>query len=165
MMNRDFGKLVGGRVECAPKVLEVGGRVLVSPRAADYRAAGWLPVVRTMPDPPEGHHAAGMSYAVNAEGSAIVAVYGYEADKPAAKRYSKLKLYAALSAEGLWKPLMDWLGTQTVGGLDARTAFDLAQELDDTHPLFSPMLTAAKKALGVSDGKAAAILTVSEADA
>ena len=164
MMNRDFGKLVGGRVECAPRVLEVGGRVLVSPRAADYRAAGWLPVVRTTPDPPEGHHVADMEYAAGADGS-IVAVYGYEADKPAAKRYSKLKLYAALSAEGLWKPLMDWLGTQTVGGLDARTAFDLAQELDDTHPLFAPMLTAAKGALGVSDGKAAAILTASEADA
>lgn len=164
MMNRDFGKLVGGRVECAPKVLEVGGRVLVSPRAADYRAAGWLPVVRTMPDPPEGHHVADMEYAAGADGN-IVTVYGYEADKPAAKRYSKLKLYAALSAEGLWKPLMDWLGTQTVGGLDARTAFDLAQELDDTHPLFAPMLAAAKEALGVTDERAAAILTASEADA
>lgn len=80
------------------------------------------------------------------------------------RTYSKLRLYAALSKEGLWEPLMAWLATQEVEGMNARTAFDLAQVLSDAHPLFAPMLAAAKTALGVTEDEAEAILAEAEAE-
>lgn len=81
------------------------------------------------------------------------------------RTYSKLRLYAALSKEGLWEPLMAWLQQQEVEGMNARTAFDLAQVLSDAHPLFASMLAAAKAALGVDDAAAERILAAAGEDA
>lgn len=162
--NKNFAKLnPDGSLTCAPRILVSNGRVLVSPSEAAYRAAGWLPVTRPDPNPPDGQRVAATRYEV-ADG-AISTVYDYAAAEPTPRLFSKLKLYAALSAANLWQPLVDWLETQTVNGLNARTAFDLAQDLSDTHPLFTQMLDAAKSALGVTDEQVAQILAASEADA
>ena len=48
--------------------------------------------------------------------------------------------------------------------MNARTAFDIAQVLSDAHPLFAPMLAAAKTALGVTEDEAEAILAEAEAE-
>ena len=160
-INRNLAKLnPDGSLTCAPRVLVANGRVLVSPSEADYRAAGWLPVVRTAPNPPNGQHVAATRHEV-ADGT-IATVYDYAPTPPAPRQFSKLKLYAALSASNLWQPLMDWLATQTVDGLNAKTAFDLAPDLSDAHPLFGQMLDAAKSALGVTDEQVAQVLSASE---
>ena len=78
------------------------------------------------------------------------------------KRYSKLGLYAALAKAGLWERLMEWLAGQTVGGMNAKTSFDLANELSDDHPLFATMLEEAKSALGITNEQAKAILAEAE---
>lgn len=80
------------------------------------------------------------------------------APKPPPRTFSKLRLYAALSAAGLWDAFEAWLRTQTVGGVNAWTAFSLAQDLNDGHPLFGPLVESAKTALGVDDATAEAIL-------
>lgn len=74
------------------------------------------------------------------------------------RRFSKLKLYAALAQAGLWDPLVAWLNSQTFEGINAYTAFTLAQDLAEDNPLFDQWLAAAKTALGVSDADAEAIL-------
>lgn len=86
-------------------------------------------------------------------GSDIIAV---EEDAP--RTFSKLKLYAALAQANLWEPLVAWLQEQTYDGVNAYTAFMLAQDLAEGHPMFAQWLTAAKTALGVTDEQAEAIL-------
>ena len=77
-------------------------------------------------------------------------------------RYSKLKLYAALSQMGKWDALEAWLKTQTFNGMEAWTAFMLANDLAADHELFSLWLQRAKEALQVDDATAAAILKAAE---
>ncbi len=77
---------------------------------------------------------------------------------PKPRRFSKLKLYAALTAAGLWDGLETWLKAQTFEGVNAYTAFMLAQVVSDGHPMFRQWYAAVKTALGVSDGDAEAIL-------
>lgn len=72
--------------------------------------------------------------------------------------YSKLKLYAALVQAGLWDGFRTWLESQDLDGVNAYTAFMMAQELSSDHPLFAQWLAAAKAAMGVDDATAEAIL-------
>ena len=133
------------------------------PKEPEYNAAGWYRYGIEPPSPPEGKIVAATSYVI-ADGK-CVAIYTY-ADAPAAPRtFSKLKLYAALAQAGLWDALKSWLEVQTVEGVNAYTAFTLAQELRSDHPLFSEWFAAAKTALNVDDATALAILSAAEADA
>ena len=75
------------------------------------------------------------------------------------RRFSKLKLYAALAQAGLWDALETWLKDQTFEGINAFTAFSLAQVISDGHPMFKQWFAAVKQALGVSDEDAEAILS------
>lgn len=134
---------------------------------ADERPGGGFHLVvkdAEKPEPGEGQELA-YAYEVQADGTArksYLLVPAGTSFRP--RRYSKLRLYAALAGAGLWDPLMAWLAGRTVGGLNARTAFDLAQELSSAHPLFAGMLEEAKAALGVTDAQAAEILAASEAE-
>ena len=49
-----YGKLVNGCIEVSPVKIKVNGRLIISPRAADYRVAGYLPI-DVSNEPPEGH--------------------------------------------------------------------------------------------------------------
>ena len=49
-----YGKVTNGHLDVAPTKIKVNGRVILSPRAADYRAAGYLPIDTTS-NPPEGY--------------------------------------------------------------------------------------------------------------
>ena len=116
------------------------------------------------PEPGEGQELA-YTYEIQEDGVArksyfLVASGTRYRTKP--KRYSKLRLYAVLTKAGLWERLMEWLVGQTVEGMNAKTSFDLANELSDDHPLFAPMLEAAKSALGVTNEQVKAILAESE---
>ena len=77
-------------------------------------------------------------------------------------RYSKLKLYVALSKAGKWQALKEWLQTQEVGGVNAWEAFSLAQDLSADHELFTSWVELAKTALGMDDATVAAILKAAE---
>ena len=83
---------------------------------------------------------------------------------PPPRTFSKLKLYAALAKAGLWDALKSWLESQNVDGVNAYTAFSLAQDLSESHPLFASWFAAAKAALGVSDADAEAMLAASAAE-
>lgn len=85
-----------------------------------------------------------------------------EEERTRPKRYSKLRLYAALSKAGFWEPLVVWLSGQEVGGVNAWTAFQLAQDLTSDHPLFATYLAAAQSALGVDEETVAAVLAAAE---
>ena len=76
----------------------------------------------------------------------------------AVKKYSRLDVYAACVRLGIWDRMEAWLKSQTVNGLNAYTAFLLANELRADNELFIPMLEAAKAALGVDDATVKAIL-------
>lgn len=77
-------------------------------------------------------------------------------------RYSRLKLYAVLARMGLWPSLETWLKSQTVEGVNAYTAFMIANDLRTDHPLFMQYFTAAKQALGIDDATADLILAQAE---
>ena len=80
----------------------------------------------------------------------------------AVKKYSRLKVYVACVQMGLWEKLEAWLKTQNVNGVNAYTAFMLANELTADNELFIPMMQAAKTALGVDDATIQAVLAASE---
>ena len=80
----------------------------------------------------------------------------------AVKKYSRLKVYVACVQLGLWEKLEAWLKTQNVNGVNAYTAFMLANELTADNELFIPMMQAAKTALGVDDATIQAVLAASE---
>ena len=77
-------------------------------------------------------------------------------------RYSRLKLYAAIAQMGKWDALETWLKGQTINGVNAYTAFLIANDLRTDHPLFMQYFTAAKQVLGVDDATADAILAQCE---
>lgn len=80
---------------------------------------------------------------------------------PATRQFSKLKLYAVLARMNLWQPLVEWMQEQTYDGMSAYTAFVLAQDLSEDHPMFSSYLSQAKAALGVDDAAVDTILAAS----
>lgn len=86
------------------------------------------------------------------------------APKPPPRTFSKLRLYAALSSIGKWDALEAWLKTQTYQGMNAWTAFSLAQDLSEGNVMFMEWLAAIKEALGLDDETAEAILAASVAE-
>ena len=133
------------------------------PTEADYLAHGWYRnETHNPPTPPEGKSVSSKRYAITEDGVRVVAVYEYADIPPRVSIFSKLRLYAALAQAGLWDALKIWLEGQTIDGVNAYTAFSLAQELTDAHPLFTQWYAAAKVALGVDDETAEAILEASE---
>lgn len=162
MVNKNFCRPTNGGAsyEYAPVVLPPNPH---EPTEADYNAAGWYRYGIEPPSPPEGKIVTSTRYAIS--DNKCVAVYTY-ADAPRRVRtFSKLKLYAALAQAGLWDALKSWLESQTVEGINAYTAFSLAQELRDDHQLFAEWYAAAKSTLGIPDETAEAILAASEVDA
>ncbi|MBQ4213900.1 MAG: hypothetical protein II673_01875, partial [Ruminococcus sp.] len=64
------------------------------------------------------------------------------------------KLYAAIAQMGKWDALETWLKGQTINGVNAYTAFLIAQDLRTDHPLFMQYFTAAKQVLQIDDATA-----------
>lgn len=86
------------------------------------------------------------------------------APKPPPRTFSKLRLYAALSSIGKWDALEAWLKTQTYQGMNAWTAFSLAQDLSEGNAMFMEWLASIKEALGLDDETAETILAASVAE-
>jgi len=164
-INRNWASGIGedGSPVYAPLFsLVVNGVTVYNPKAVHYRAAGYVPVVTAYPAEPasEGKHWEASGW--EADSTSVRRTYtAVDNPPPPPRLFSKLKLYAALAQAGLWDALVAWLQSQAVEGVNAYTAFDLAQELSEAHPLFASWYAAAKQVLGVTDEQAEAILAAS----
>ena len=78
---------------------------------------------------------------------------------PAPTKYSKLKLYAAITQLGAWDALKTWLESKTINGVNGWTAFLLAQEISDDHPLFAAMYAEALGVIGLTKEQGDALLS------
>lgn len=132
------------------------------PSDEDYLKRGWYYNSIQPPEPPEGKQVASVSYKV--EEDEVVAEYTYEEIPPPIRTFSKLKLYGVLVQSGLWGPFVNWLENQTIEGVNAYTAFTLAQDLSDAHPLFEQWIAQIKQDLSLDDATIEAILSASEAE-
>ena len=163
--NRKYGKVTDGEITYAPQQLrDEHGRIHHNPTAALYASDGYLPIEHAAPTPPDGMTVSGRKWATDGVRCFEEYTYSPVAEEPRVHRYSRLKLYVALTSAGLWDRLMEFLDGVTVEGMNARVAFDLANELNDTHPMFASMLAQVQTALGVSDEQVAAILAEAEVD-
>lgn len=112
-INRGFARIGGGgALAYAPRTLVLDGRVYVSPSAARYEEAGWLPVEAAPPDPPDGKRVKATRYEV-AEGR-IVPVYEYEDAAPGPVLVSKSKVEAAVDRMGKTAEFVAWLNSRAV---------------------------------------------------
>ena len=160
-MNRNFAKPKADMTpEYAPDVLEINGRKVYNPKAVHCKIAGYLPLSPDWPvDPPQGKHYQRTDKIEPNGADGYRWTYTLVDDPPPPPRtFSKLKLYAVLSAANLWDALKAWLEAQTYEGMNAWTAFSLAQDLTEDHPMFAKWYSAAKTALGVDDATAEELL-------
>lgn len=135
-----------------------------APSEEEYNENGWYRNGIQPPSTPEGKIVSSIYYRIDEEANAVVADYEYEDAPKPIRVFSKLKLYGALTQAGLWDTFEGWLKTQTVNGVNAYTAFSLAQDLNDENELFHDVVEQAKIALGVSDELVEMILQASIAD-
>lgn len=160
-MNRNFVKPKADMTpEFGPDALVLDGRTILAPKAAHYARAGYLPLSPDYPvDPPQGKHYQRTDKIEPNGADGYRWTYTLVDDPPPPPRtFSKLKLYAVLSAANLWDALKAWLEAQTYEGMNAWEAFSLAQELTEDHPMFAKWFSAAKTALGVDDATAEELL-------
>lgn len=165
------------RLEVAKNYGMIDGAAVINPtreQCARMTPPAYPLGTSTPPEPPEGKIAVPDGYelvpsepdgyvpGIEPEDLALMEwrqKWRYEdAPPPPPRTFSKLKLYAALAQAGLWDALVAWLNTQTFEGINAYTAFMLAQDLVEDHPMFAQWLAAAKTALGVTDEQVEAIL-------
>ena len=151
----------GKKIEYAPVILPPNPG---APTEEDYNEAGWFRNEIKPPVIPEGKMVASITYRYDEDENAVVAEYTYEDAPKPVRTFSKLKLYGALTQAGLWDVFESWLKTQTINGVNAYTAFSLAQDLNDANELFNGVVESAKTALGVSDEVVEMILEASVAD-
>ena len=151
----------GKTIEYAPVIIPPKTS---APTEDEYNEAGWYMNGIQPAQPPEGKVVASVTYRYDESENAVVADYTYEDAPKPVRVFSKLKLYGALSQAGLWDAFEAWLKTQTINGVNAYTAFSLAQDLNDENPMFLSVVEAAKQALGVDDATVEAILEASILD-
>lgn len=151
----------GKQIEYAPIILppKTG-----APTELDYNDAGWFRNEIIPPTVPEGKIVSSITYRYDPLENAVVADYTFEDAPKPIRIFSKLKLYGALSQLGLWDTFEDWLKNQTINGVNAYTAFSLAQDLNDSNELFNEVVESAKTALGISDEVVEIILQASILD-
>ena len=159
-MNRNFAKPKADMTpEFGPDALVLDGRTILAPKTAHYARAGYLPLSPDYPvDPPQGKHYQRTDKIELNGADGYRWTYTLVDDPPPPRTFSKLKLYAVLSAANLWDALKAWLEAQTCEGMNAWMAFSLAQELTEDHPMFAKWYSAAKTALGVDDATAEELL-------
>jgi len=125
------------------------------PTAAEYAAAGWLPVIDNPPpsDPPSGYHYEFRSYEVF--DGAIRRVYALIADPPPPPRvFVTADLVEQLMSAGVWPQVRAWIDSQ--GLLDLVLA---TKEFDETNANFISGREALASALGWTDEEVEELLS------
>ena len=118
------------------------------PEEEDYRAAGWLHNDMLPPMPPQGMRMASMTF--REEDGGVVADYEYE---PAPRTFSKMKVVAALTEEGVWEDVKAWI--EGAGLYDIYLA---AQNFAEGNEHFAQGKAAIQSELGWSDERTEALL-------
>ena len=154
-MNRNYGKIVKGRLEYAPAQLVTPTGVIANPAAATYRKAGWLRV-NSVPPPPEGYTQAISGYTWDDE--TITPVMKCIPIENPPRIFSKLRLVTALTERNLWLSVKDWLEETSYGDF-----FMAAQNIREDHPAFKLALVAAQSRFGFTDDQVSAVLAESVA--
>lgn len=159
MTNRKFCRPIdeGKDLEYAPVVLAPNP---APPTETEYNAAGWYRNAILPPTPPEGKMVDTTNYIV--ANNEVVAEYTYKDLPPKVRTFSKFRLLLVLTQEGLWDAFEAWLKEQMVNGVNAYTAFSIANDLTDENPLFNALIAQAQTDLGVSDEQVASILAAAE---
>ena len=152
--HKDFGRLVDGRITSAPCALRVGDAIVGEAMltAADYAAAGWLAIDRSLPDAPEGKVVTPTGW--TDEGGTIKRTYTItDAPEPVKvpRKFSKLKIYAAITKLGAWEKIQAWLEAKQVDGVNGWIAFQLAQEVSEDNELFAAWAEEARQLLGLDE--------------
>ena len=173
-MNTKYAKLANGQIEYAPDSIEADGGIKVNPSAESYLAAGWKKVVDEKPEPQADHVVAFSRY--DESDTAITFVYkqvpyvkqdvsgggtsgGGSNAEPGHRKFSKLKLVAALKAADKWVLVKTWL--------EEKAYYDFylaAQDFAEDYPLFQEGLAALKRYANLTDETVEAILAQCVAD-
>ena len=121
--------------------------------AKDYLSRGWKRIVDEKP-------AASASNKVVvatgwAEDETTITRQYAEEDAPepvkVPRKFSKLKIYGAISKLGAWEKVRAWLEGKTVDGVNGWIAFQLAQEVSEDNALFSAWAEEARQLLGLTE--------------
>lgn len=159
--NENFGKLdLSGDIEYAPAAFNTAGHDYLHPTSADYAAAGFMPVVDEYPEtpPPEGCIWERDGWELNGGSikrrwKAVEDPYIPTPFPPAVRRFSKLKVVAALMEAGVWDTVKEWINDSGMYDL-----FAAAQDFADDNPYFTAALTELEDMLGWDDQRVEALL-------
>lgn len=111
-INRGFARINDdGTLVYGPRTLILDGYVYVSPSAARYAEAGWLPIEMAAPDSPNGKCVKTTRYEIS--NGRIVPVYEY-ADASSQVVVSKSKVEAAVDRMGKTAEFVAWLNSRAV---------------------------------------------------
>lgn len=94
----------------------------------------------------------------------IYRVYEKRVIVPPPRKFSKLKIYGAIiglpdaNGASAWERVKAWLEAKEIGGVNGWTAFQLAQEISEDHPLFTPLAEEARQLLGLTPTQFDALL-------
>lgn len=152
--NRKYGRLTDGAITYAPYTLTgEDGRVTISPTAEMYAAAGWMPVVKDAPNPPDGKRVKATRYEV-AEGR-IVTVYEYEDAALCPVLVSKSKVEAVVDRMGKTAEFVAWLNSRAVYvGAWTRGGDEIAYDPSDDGGELASLVAS----LGVSESDVSALV-------
>ena len=154
-LNRNFAKglKADGTPDYAPAAFNFQGRDYLHPTAADYAAAGYLPVVSAPPaDPaPEGYHYEPRGWEVS--DGAVRRVYATVIDSPPPpRRWSRLSLKTALAEASMLAAAQAYLSAVEVApGYTAWAALTDCDYVEEGYPdatRWDAILDGAAKALG-----------------
>ena len=129
--------------------------------AKAYLSRGWKRIVDEKPSP----SATNKVVVANgwAEDETTITRQYAEEDAPepvkVPRKFSKLKIYGAISKLGAWEKVQAWLEGKTVDGVNGWMAFQLAQEVSEDNALFSAWAEEARQLLGLTQEQFDAMLS------
>lgn len=157
-MNLHYAKLVNSALVYAPSTLVTPrGDTILNPKRLSYLQAGYKTLIDELPAAPRDKYAALTRYDETSD--TITAVYKLAPITTVPRIFSKLKLVAALNAQGLWQAFRDWLIEA-----DYYDLFLAAQDFREDHPSFTEVLNAAKSRFNLTDDQTAALLDAAVAE-
>ena len=154
--NRNFGRIaLNGEIVYAPQMIWPNPN---PPTAAEYAAAGWLPVINEPPTEPapQGKHWEPQGWEER-EGCVRRVFAAVDDPAPAPRTFSKLKCVAALMATGVWPQVKQYI--EEAGLYDLYLA---AQDFREDNEYFVRGRAALQTALGWTDEQVGAILDAAE---
>lgn len=155
-MNRKFAKPAADMTpEFGPDALVIDGRTILAPKAAHYRAAGYLPLSPDYPvDPPEGKHYERTGKIEQNGADGYRWAYRLVDDPPPPPRiYVTADLVEALEEAGLWDQAKAWIVEHGKLDLVYTTA-----EFDENNQNFQAAKSALQTALGWTDAEVEELL-------